>query len=157
MPETLFVKVAECVVSGAPGVLSTQGIGSCVAVCLYEKIAKVGALAHVMLPKSYNLSDAGIPDNIYRAMDTAIPAMMQEFSNRNIKPAQLCAKLAGGAHMFRVLGGNENDIGTRNVRKAEEMLDALGVSIEAEEVGGNVGRSLTFDLDTGIVYVTTKM
>lgn len=157
MADIVNVKVADCLIAEAPLILATQGIGSCVAVCLYDKERKIGGLAHVMLSKTYNVSENGIPDNEYRAMDTAIPAMIREMEKHHSNIAQLNAKLVGGAHMFRVVGGNDADIGTRNVKMAEEMLTKFGITVEAEEIGGNVGRSLEFDLETGIVRVTTKM
>nr|MBO2470888.1 chemotaxis protein CheD [Bacillota bacterium] len=46
------VGMADLQVAKAPDRLVTVGLGSCVAVCIYDPTAKVAGLAHVMLPSS---------------------------------------------------------------------------------------------------------
>jgi chemotaxis protein CheD len=43
------VKVADYAVA-AEGTIATIGLGSCVAIALYDPAAHVGGLAHVLLP-----------------------------------------------------------------------------------------------------------
>ena len=43
------VKVADYAVA-ADGVIATIGLGSCVAIALYDPTARVGGLAHILLP-----------------------------------------------------------------------------------------------------------
>lgn len=153
MSEVVEVKTSDFAVGGAPQVLATQGIGSCVAICLYDKVKKIGALAHIMLPKS---GDKEV--NPLRFVDTALPVVLEKLERRGAKRENLQAKIVGGAHMFRALGGeNPKDLGTRNVEVAEEILKKEGIEIDSKDVGDNVGRSVAFFLDSGIVKVTTKM
>ena len=44
-------------------------------------------------------------------------------------------------------------IGARNARSARETLTSLGIPILSEEVGGNRGRTVEFDLATGNMMV----
>lgn len=154
----IIVRISDFAVDQAPTVLLTQGIGSCVAVCLYQKEQKIGALAHIMLPKAIKIASDGDQVNPLRFVSTALPIVVGELEKVGIAKESLSAKIVGGAHMFKVLGGREeDDLGTKNIQAAEEYLTTAGIKIDNEEVGGNVGRSLEFDLTTGVVKVTTKM
>ena len=46
----IIVRVADMRVGNADDVLVTIGLGSCVAIVLYDAAAQVGGLAHVLLP-----------------------------------------------------------------------------------------------------------
>ena len=46
------VGMGEGAVAVDPQVLSSPGIGSCVAVALYDSERRIGGMAHVMLPDS---------------------------------------------------------------------------------------------------------
>jgi len=153
----IIVKISDFAVGRAPQVLLTQGIGSCVAVCLYQKEQKIGALVHIMLPKAIKIAIDGDQINPLRFVSTALPLVVRELEKVGITRESLSAKLVGGAHMFKVLGGAGNDLGAKNISAAEEYLVSSGIKIDNEDVGGNVGRSLEFDLTTGVVKVTTKM
>ncbi len=63
----------------------------------------------------------------------------------------------GGACMFKeLLPRNRPHIGERNVEAARVALADEGISIAAEEVGGEFGRSLSFDLSNGRVVVSSQ-
>ena len=66
------------------------------------------------------------------------------------------AKLVGGAHMFRAFA-SDKDVGTRNIKEIKGILSERNIKIEGEDLGGTVGRSLTFDLLSGLVTITTKV
>ena len=46
----IVVRVADLKVGCREDVLLTVGLGSCVAIMLYDPTAKVGGLAHILLP-----------------------------------------------------------------------------------------------------------
>ena len=48
-PSEIRVSVADYAVA-ARGTITTIGLGSCVAIVLYDAAARVGGLAHVLLP-----------------------------------------------------------------------------------------------------------
>lgn len=155
------VKTAEFAIGKAPQRLTTMGIGSCVVICLYDRVKKMGGLAHIMLPdSSKSITDSNDSDKVNcigRFVDTALPAIIEKLKTEGVEKENLVAKIVGGAHMFQSLRESSNDLGTRNIKRAVEGLKASGIPLDKEEVGGNVGRSLEFDLETGIVKVITKM
>lgn len=155
--QEIIVDMAEYAIGKAPEVLVVKGLGSCVAVCLYHKESRMGALCHVMLPQSYEGQVSGNP---LRFMDKMLERVLFELQDKGILLPTLEAKLIGGAEMFPILNKELKDsvsMGGRNVQVAEEILKSNGIMTIAKEVGGNHGRSLKFHLDTGIVTVEKKI
>jgi chemotaxis protein CheD len=152
-PRTVSVAIGQWTVVGAPTKIQTL-LGSCVGVVLYERAAKLGGLAHIVLP-----SARGATDHPGKYADTAIPAMIADFDRqlgRRGSP-QLIAKLVGGASMFPVneAPGQTSglNIGQRNQEAIEEILSRLMIPVLARDLGGTTGRRLTLDTTSGIVTV----
>lgn len=146
------VGISEVRVHRAPAILVTYGLGSCLGIALYEPQAKVGGLAHTLLPAPRAGAEATRPNKFVPA---AIRAMIAELCEQGADRGRLQAKLVGGATMFEPLhpGPSEEGIGARNIRAARQALRELGIPVVAEDVGGNHGRTVEFDLATGEVRV----
>lgn len=123
--------------------ISSIGLGSCVAVILYDRKLKLGGLAHVMLPESNGRSER--PGKF---ADTAVPHLVCEMEKCGSVRRSLSAYLVGGASMFEQFKGNL-DIGKRNVAALKKHLDELHISIESEDTGGTSGRSVNFFPESG--------
>lgn len=146
------VAISEVKVAEAPAVLVTYGLGSCLAVALYEPEKKVGGLAHTLLPAPRTGGEEARPTKF---VTRAIRIMVDDLCGRGAQRSRLSAKLVGGATMFQPLQPvpAEEMIGARNIRAARETLQELGIPLLAEDVGGNHGRTVEFDLATGEVRV----
>ncbi len=132
-------------------VLSTLGLGSCVAVVLYDAEARVGGLAHVLLPEPGGSRDR---ENPARVAETAVPALIAEMTALGADPKRLTARIAGGASMFSsLLPRGMPTIGTRNVEASRRALAAAGIRVVAEDVGEEHGRSVYLRLADGQVEV----
>lgn len=148
---TVRVKVADFAV-GRDGdtVIATVGLGSCVAIALYDPKTRVGGLAHVLLP-----SEAMARDKANRAKfpAAAVPLLLAEMRNLGCNGG-IAARLVGGSSMFASLlpSGGVN-IGERNVVASREALAAAGVPVVGEDVGGDYGRSVYFHLADGRIEV----
>ncbi len=153
MGETLRVGIAELKTARAPVNLASAGLGSCVGICLYDPVAKVGGLAHVLLPDS---NQVRATDNKAKFADTAVEALVTEMTKLGAARERIIAKLAGGAQMFLLPGASDiMRIGERNVEAARRALAAARIRLVGEDVGGNYGRSIEFDTTTGKVRVRT--
>jgi chemotaxis protein CheD len=120
-------------------VMTSIGLGSCVGLILHDEEKKVGALAHVMLPKS-----SGKPgEREGKYADTAITVLLRDLAAKGSKATSLKAKLAGGASMFQNFSGNLN-IGERNVDALRQLLKEKSIPIIREDIGGTVGRTITY-------------
>ncbi|HSX32162.1 MAG TPA: chemotaxis protein CheD [Candidatus Saccharimonadales bacterium] len=150
MKPKINVETSDFAVGQAPQILATSGIGSCVAICLYHKDRRIGALLHIMLPRS-----EGDHLNPRRFADTGINLALIELGKQSIAPTQLTAKLVGGAQMFKAFASAGN-IGSRNVEEIRRILHTIAIPIEAEDIGGSSGRNLEFDLASGLVTIVGR-
>jgi chemotaxis protein CheD len=144
------VKVADYAVAKT-GMISTIGLGSCVAIVLYDPKVHVGGLAHVLLPSQAMSRDKTNPAKF---PSTAVPLLIEEMRKLGASLERMSAKLVGGASMFGALipSGGIN-IGERNVLAVREVLAEVKVPIVAEDTGGDYGRSVFLHLGNGQVEV----
>ena len=124
-----------------PEQLVAHGVGSCIAVCLFDPISRVAGLAHVVLPGS----DPTNRPNA-RFAGTALPALLDALGKmggaREARRYQ--ARLAGGAHVLAT-GGRSRTIGDQNLDAVRSALAAAAIPILASDVGGDCGRTVWFD------------
>lgn len=146
------VKVADYAVRRGEHVIATFGLGSCVAIALYDREAQVGALAHILLP---NRSMSREMSNPAKFPDTIVPVMLDEMRQLGSSAsARVSAKIVGGASMFgQLVHGGGINIGERNVAATREVLATAGIPILAEDTGLDYGRSVFFHLADGRVEV----
>jgi chemotaxis protein CheD len=124
-------------------------LGSCVGVVLYDRVARLGGVAHIVLPDS-----RGEPDHPGKYADTAIPGMIADLERllgRGPISGRLSAKVCGGASMFQA--GQTMNIGRMNAEAVERVLGALKIPIVARDLGGDAGRRLTLDTVTGVAVI----
>jgi chemotaxis protein CheD len=135
------------------GTLSITGLGSCVAIVLYDETSHVGGLAHVLLPDpSFSKRE-----RCWLFVTEAVPALLDELEEAGAERGRLTARLVGGAAMFQDLAPQEMpNIGQRNISAARKVLARVGIPIVAEDVGGGSGRSIDFDLSNGRIRVSSQ-
>lgn len=152
MSELLVVGISDYKLARGPNIFVTYALGSCVGICLYDNRSKVGGLSHIMLPESSMFSNHEI--NRMKFADTAIVDLAQNLVKLGADRRRLTAKIAGGAQMFEVQQGSlVGTIGDRNVTSVKKTLQSLQIPILAEDTGLNYGRTVYFDLETGIMKV----
>lgn len=152
MSELLVVGISDYKLARCPNVFVTYALGSCVGICLYDSQSKVGGLSHIMLPESSMFSNNEI--NRMKFADTAIVDLVQNLVKLGAERRRLTAKIAGGAQMFEVQQGSlVGTIGDRNISSVKNTLQSLRIPILAEDTGLNYGRTVYFDLETGIMKV----
>lgn len=154
-PQVVEVNMAESKVAKSPAVMVSRGLGSCLAIVIYDPLKKIGAMAHTMLP---DIDKSRIRTNPARFVNSVIPQMLEEMSKAgaHVNKSHLVAKIFGGAHMFSFIDvNNPFSVGDRNVEMARQTLAKNGINIVAEDVGGNFGRTVEFNVNTGKVKVRT--
>jgi chemotaxis receptor (MCP) glutamine deamidase CheD len=123
--------------SAEPVIIRTL-LGSCIAVCLWDRGRGIGGMNHFLLPSGDSL--AGDPGRFgVHAMDRLIGAMMKLGADRR----QLVAKVFGGAHVLDIA---ESDTGVpqRNIAFIRDFLEHDRIPIAAEDVGGHQPRDVRF-------------
>lgn len=132
------------------GTLATLGLGSCVAIALWDRAARAAGLAHVLLPDPTLSRDGTNPAKFAR---TAVPALVDALRTAGA-PGPYVAKLAGGASLFgELLRTSGINMGARNIEASREALATAGIPIIAEDVGGDFGRSVYLTPADGVVQV----
>ena len=128
---------------GQADCLVAYGLGSCVVVCLWDAVARVAGMAHVVLPGA---DPTGAPNPKFaRSVLPALFALMQA-QGAGADPRRYVARLAGGAQVLTVDGpGSLPRIGEQNSVALQEALAAAGVPVQATDLGGSKGRSVWFD------------
>jgi len=153
MADLIKVGMADYKVGRSPSTLISYGLGSCIGISLYDPQRKIGGLLHIMLPDS---TQARSSDNPAKFADTGIPLMINDVIALGASRSRLVAKIAGGAQMFAF--SNATDImrvGTRNAETCKQILKRNGIKVIAEDTGGNYGRTVSIDLNTGSYKVKT--
>jgi chemotaxis protein CheD len=150
------VSISQIRFDKAPAVLKAYGLGSCVAVSIYDPESRLGALGHMLLPARPGDAPHGTED---KYVDAGICRMVEMLIKQGASKDHMEAKIAGGANMFESIYQTLiHSIGARNVKSAKRTLAVLGIPTVGEEVGGNRGRTVEFDLATGkmMVYCARK-
>ncbi len=137
-PSTLFA-------ARAPTEVSTV-LGSCVSVCLYDPVTKIGGINHYMLPV---WGGEGLASPKYG--DIAIEKLIQKMLSLGARQAQLQAKVFGGSDSRRET--NVYKIGQRNCQVALSILSDLSIPILSSHYGGELPRKLIYRTATGEVLM----
>ena len=145
------VRIAHHAVRRGSGRLVTIGLGSCVAIALHDPLARVGGLAHVLLPQVLGGQDE---PNRAKFASTAVPLLIEDMRALGAS-GPFVAKLAGGASLFGPLLAMGGTVGARNIEAARAALIDARVSLIGEDVGGIAGRTVTLDVATGTFLVKT--
>jgi len=127
--------------------LVTTVLGSCVSVCLWDGILRIGGINHYMLPF---WNGEGLASPKYGNIATA--KLIERLQELGSQKRNLRAKVFGGGIVLNVKNPFMN-IGERNIQLAEDQLKSEGVPIVSADTGGNVGRKIIFNTGTGMVLM----
>lgn len=139
--EIIDVTTGEIKVSSKPVILRALALGSCVAVVAYDRINKMGGIAHVMLPgKSLKKEEA---ERIKYAED-AIDVLLTNMQRLDCNRADIEISLFGGANML-----GEGSIPEEVVFSILGYLKTVGVEPKNKKIGGMNYRSVSLDVGSG--------
>jgi chemotaxis protein CheD len=145
---TQFLQAGQLVVSSTPLSVVTI-LGSCVSVCLFDAIARIGGINHYLLPW-------GAPEGLTAARygNTALQQLFDKIAEAGAKKNRLIAAVFGGAAILNTPPERSRPpLGTQNVQLALKVLKDEHIVVQHMEVEGDCGRKLTFQTDTGFATV----
>jgi chemotaxis protein CheD len=147
----VVIGVADCHVTSDPStVLVTYALGSCVAVSIYDPVARVGGMLHLMLPEA-PADAARTGKNPYMFADSGIPMMFREAYEKGALKGRLRVRVAGGAQIMDEQG--VFNIGKRNCLAMRKIFWKAGVMVHAEETGGNTPRTMLLEMASGRIFL----
>lgn len=149
----VLVGMAEIHVAKGAATFTCLGLGSCIGLVALDPTANVSGSAHIMLPEAFgeNIDKPG------KFANTAIPELLRMLEGLGAQRSRLRWAMAGGAQVFKFGGGANSrlDVGARNSAAVDQIAKQLGMRMVARDVGGSLGRTVTFTAETGIVLVRT--
>ncbi len=139
--QAYVVGVGDCKVTSDPAAeLITYALGSCIALAIWDPVARVAGLLHFMLPDSGVDRVNGGRESPYRYADTGTPLLFRSAYDRGAEKRRLVVRIAGGAAVFD--DGGIFNIGQRNLAALRRILWKAGVLVQGEEVGGAISRTV---------------
>lgn len=124
-------------------------LGSCISVCIRDRIQGVGGLNHFMLPKSDGGKWAGVNAST-RYGNFAMEHLINEILKRGGLRENLEAKVFGGSDFME---GNTLRIGDGNADFAREYLKTERIRVVGEDIGGNYSRKIYYHPINGKVIM----
>jgi chemotaxis protein CheD len=142
--EKYILLPGKIIVATTPSIISTL-LGSCVAVCLWDKRLHIGGMNHYLLPEN-ETGDSGNANRGSSSIRMLLDAMISNHAN----PHDIEAKIFGGCNSLY----KNNDlfkIGERNIAIAFEIMKGVGIPVVAQHTGGAFGRKIVFNTSNGKV------
>lgn len=124
-------------------------LGSCVAVCLWDPVARIGGMNHILMPGKADLKQFDVSARYgINAMELLINRIMNLGGSRK----RLVAKIFGGARTLVTIP-ETHSMGPRNAEFVMEFLKSESIPIRGKDVGGQRSRRIFFHTDTGDVFL----
>ncbi|ADM09572.1 chemotaxis protein CheD [Parvularcula bermudensis HTCC2503] len=130
----------EFAISGDREALMTTILGSCIAVCLCDPVARIGGINHFLLPGDGDGASGTAKYGAF-AMEQLVNALLRGGASRS----RLEAKVFGGG---RVVSGL-SDIGERNAAFALNYLSTENIRVVSKSVEGERARRIEYVPTTG--------
>jgi len=147
----IIVGIADLRVSSHPDdVMVTYALGSCVAVAVYDPVARVAGLLHFMLPSS-SLNVSKAEENPSMFADTGIPFLSKSCYELGADKRRMVVKIAGGANIIGEASFFR--IGQKNLTVLRKILWRNGILVSGQDTGGTMNRTLRFHIQDGRVLV----
>lgn len=116
-------------------------LGSCVAVCLFDPLLKIGGINHFMLP-DMGRSKHGDVDSLLSG-NFAMEALLNALLAKGAKKVRLQAKAFGGGTIIDTEASSLS-IGMRNANFAKEWLVREGIPLRSSDFLGPWSRKVIF-------------
>ncbi len=119
-------------------------LGNCVSVCLWDNKLRYGGMNHFVYPITKDKNNA-----TPKFGNVATKVMIKKMYSAGSDPMDIVAQIIGGAN----LENNNSALGIENVNIARKVLQKEKIKIQSEDIGGNLGRKVIFDMNTGHLMV----
>jgi chemotaxis protein CheD len=148
------VGIGEAAIEAGPGgVIVTHALGSCIAVCIFDPVSRVGGLLHFLLPES-RINPTRAQAQPLAFADTGIPLFFQAAYAKGLNKKSCVVKLVGGAEVTGDGTRASMGVGKRNALAARNLLWRNSVLVKGEALGGATARTVTLHLEDGRLEIT---
>ena len=140
-PSKIILWAGDLSVASTPTRLETV-LGSCVAICLYDRTREISGMNHYLLP------DGGAT---LKHGDWSTAKLINGMKKAGCKQKNLTAKVFGGACMMGTEFSNQS-IGELNIQMAKKVLGKWHIPIVVEQTGGQKGVRIILESWSGVVW-----
>lgn len=151
MKNRITVSISDMKISRKRGeLLITHSLGSCLGLSAWDAAAGVGGLIHCLLPR------ASSPDvkNPFMYVNLGVPRMIRKMVSMGCTKGSMVFKAAGCGRMLLIQ--NQFDTGAQNLATLMALFAKNGVKLAAEDVGGSIPRTMSLDVETGLVTISSQ-
>jgi chemotaxis protein CheD len=142
-PNLMVAGIGEMVLSANPDDhLVAYGLGSCIALAIWDPRARVGGLAHFMLPSGPASGTSPV-----KFIDSGLDPFLRAVQGKGATLSRCTVKAAGAAAMLTVGGGLA--IGKRNADALRAALAERGLALSGSSLGGSSGRTVQLEVGDG--------
>ena len=133
--------------------LMAPNLGSCLGITVFDPIQKRGGAIHCMLPLSTaNPDKAKQTPGLY--VDSGVTKLLSEVLGSKGRKESLQIVVVGGASINDPQ--NHFEVGKRNFTVFRKVVWKNNLLIRAEDVGGNVPRTISLAIGTGEVVLKVQ-
>jgi chemotaxis protein CheD len=144
----IHIHIGGFYASREPAIINTV-LGSCVAVCLFDPVKRIGGMNHIFLPGKADMAHF---DDAARYGVNAMEVLINSMMKLSADKSRLVAKAFGGGHVLPAID-RDNAIGQQNIAFTLDFLEREEIRIISQNLGGNDGRKIYFHTDTGEVLL----
>jgi chemotaxis protein CheD len=144
--QRIYLLAGQLHASAEPCQIKTT-LGSCVAICLWDKRRGAGGMNQFLLTSSRE----GEPTSL-RFGDEATRVLLDQLRALGCRSPNLRAKIFGGAALFQNRERYATTLGATNVAAALDFMRTAGIPVIAQETGGAMGRKVIFNTDDGVAW-----
>ncbi|PTQ75404.1 chemotaxis protein CheD [Celeribacter persicus] len=130
-----YIAQGEYAIGDGEEVVISTILGSCVATCLWDPVARIGGMNHFLLPEGPAMR-SDVSSFGAHAMELLINSLVRHGARRE----RLRAKVFGGAEMYKGL----TDAGTQNGMFVLSYLARENIPCDGQSLGGTLARRVEF-------------
>lgn len=149
MSARITVMQGEARVSADAEAVMTTVLGSCVATCLFDPVARIGGMNHFLLAEPSGGPSDTASDRNYGLY--LMELLINEMTKIGANKSRIKARLYGGANLHNNLAR----IGTANAAFARRFLKDEGIALAFEDLEGSSARRVDFRPASGMVRART--
>lgn len=144
--EMVVVKVfaGDCYTTDQEGEMLVTVLGSCIAACVRDPIAKVAGMNHFLLP---DISDVGDCPTRYGA--STMERLINDMLKKGALKSRMEVKVFGGGNIIK----GSSLTGDKNIEFIKQYLKDENLVITQSDLGGTLPRRIHYYPDTGKVMM----
>ena len=146
------IHIGEYHVSKVPTIIYTL-LGSCVAVCLFDRKQKIGGMNHILLPGNASINSF---NDCAKYGINAMELLIERMIKLGGEKKYFTSKVFGGANLLPSIP-YERCVGKKNVFFVLNFLAKESIPVLSQDVGGNESRKIFYHTDSGDVFLRRSL